>query len=77
MIGLLHAEVNEQMIIRSKRSRMAKPDLIRLNVEISRELWRRAKIRAAETEKDLREIVIEALENYLGAKSKRGGGRNG
>jgi hypothetical protein len=47
---------------------------IRLNVEIPRELWRLAKIRAAETEKDLRELVIMALENFLGAKSKKKGG---
>jgi hypothetical protein len=60
------------MIIDEER-RMADKDLIRLNVEVPRELWRKAKIRAAETDKDLRELVIEALENYLGTKSKKGG----
>jgi hypothetical protein len=52
---------------------MAKDDLIRLNVEVPRELWRRAKIRAAETDRDLRQVVIDALEAVLGGKSKKGG----
>jgi hypothetical protein len=63
------------MIIGSKGDVVEK-DLIRLNVEIPRELWRRAKVRAAETDKDLRELVMEALENHLAGKTKKGG-RNG
>ena len=54
---------------------MAKEGLIRLNVEIPRDLWRRAKVLAAETDRDLREVVIEALEQYLGAKPTKGGRR--
>jgi hypothetical protein len=62
------------MIIDSVRGRvMPDKDLIRLNVEVPRDLWRKAKIRAAETDRDLKDLVIEALENYLGAKSKKGG----
>lgn len=52
---------------------MGDEDLIRLNVEVPKELWRRAKIRAAENDLDLRQIVIEALELYLGGKPKKGG----
>ena len=52
---------------------MAKADLIRLNVEVPRELWRRVKIRAAETDRDLRQVVIDALEAALGPKAKKGG----
>ena len=48
-------------------------ELIRLNVEIPRDLWRRAKVHAAQTDSDLREVVIEALEQLLGSKPKKGG----
>jgi hypothetical protein len=47
---------------------------IRLTVEIPKELWRRARVRAAETDRDLREVVIEALEAMLGKPTKKGGG---
>ncbi len=46
-------------------------DKVKLTVEIPRDLWRRAKVRAAETDRDLRSVVIEALEALL-AKSKKG-----
>ena len=52
---------------------MSAKELIRLNVEVPRDLWRKAKIRAAETDKDLRELVIEALETYLSGKPRKGG----
>jgi hypothetical protein len=46
---------------------------VRLNVEVPRDLWRRAKVRAAETDRELRELVIEALEQYLTApRAKKG-----
>ncbi len=45
----------------------------KLTVEIPRDLWRRAKIRAAETDTDLRSVVIAALEAFLAAKRKKGG----
>jgi hypothetical protein len=46
---------------------------VKLTVEIPRELWRRAKVRAAETDSDLRSVVIAALELMLGARPKKGG----
>lgn len=52
---------------------MPADDVVRLNVEVPRELWRRAKVRAAETDRDLRQVVIEALEATLGKPSKKGG----
>lgn len=49
---------------------MTQPEKARLTAEISKELMRRVKIRAAETDKEIREIVVEALEAYL---AKKGG----
>lgn len=46
---------------------------VKLTVEIPRELWRRAKVRAAETDRDLRSVVIEALEQALGTAKPRKG----
>ena len=54
-----------------KGARMRNDQRIRLTVEIPKELWRRAKVRAAETDRDLRSVVIEALEVAL-AKPKKG-----
>jgi hypothetical protein len=44
---------------------------IRLNVEVTKDLWRRAKLRALDTDKDLRDVVIEALEALLAKPPKR------
>lgn len=52
---------------------MADVEKIRLNVEISKELWRRAKQRALDSDKDLRTVVIEALEAWLSKGPKKGG----
>jgi hypothetical protein len=52
-----------------------KDDLIRLNVEIPRDLWRKARMRAAETDRDLRDVVIEALEAALAKAPKKGGAK--
>ena len=49
----------------------------RLNVEIPKELHKRAKQRALDRDTDLRTIVIEALEQYLNGKPKKGGKRDG
>ncbi len=47
---------------------------IRLAVEIPKALWKRAKQRALDTDRDLRTVVIEALEAALaperGSKTK-------
>lgn len=46
---------------------------VKLTVEIPKELWRKAKVRAAETDRDLRSVVIDALQAALGDKVKKGG----
>ena len=49
-----------------------KTDQVKLTVEVPRSLWRTAKVRAAEEERDLREIVIDGLTMYLAGKKKGG-----
>jgi hypothetical protein len=44
----------------------------KLTAEIPRELMRRVKIRAAETDREIRDIVIEALEAALAKPPKKG-----
>lgn len=55
---------------------MAVDEKARLTAEIPKELMRRVRVRAAETDREIRDIVIEALETFLDAKQKKGG-RNG
>ena len=43
---------------------------VKVTVTIAKELWKRAKIQAIKEDRDLREVVIEALERYL--KEKKG-----
>jgi hypothetical protein len=50
---------------------MAEKDLIRLNVDVPKDLWRRAKMRAVETDRDLRDVVIAALEAALAKPMKK------
>jgi hypothetical protein len=45
---------------------------VKMTVAIPRALWKRSKLRAVEEERDLRELVIEALERYLAGKSRNG-----
>jgi hypothetical protein len=54
-------------------------DMVKTTILIPRELWRRAKVRAAETDADFRRVVIAALEAYLGGgrSPKKGGRREG
>jgi hypothetical protein len=47
-------------------------DEVKVTVTIAKELWKRAKIQAIKEDRDLRELVIEALERYLSAKEKKG-----
>ena len=49
-------------------------DRVKVTVFLSRALWKRAKFQAVEEERDLREIVTDALEDYL-AKQPKGGKR--
>ena len=49
----------------------------KLTAEIPKDLMRRVRIRAAETDREIREIVVEALEQFLEAsKPKKGGNRD-
>lgn len=47
-------------------------EMVKTTILIPRELWRRAKVRAAETDADFRTVVIQALEAYLAKKTKGG-----
>ena len=40
-------------------------------------LWRRARVRAAETDADFRTVVIEALAAFLAKPQAKKGGRDG
>lgn len=44
---------------------MGDEDLVRLNVEIPRDLWKRAKMFAVEHDSDLRTLVIAALTEVI------------
>jgi hypothetical protein len=46
-------------------------DLTRITVDVPKDLWRRAKQRALDTDKDLRTVVIEALEAALAKPVKK------
>jgi hypothetical protein len=48
------------------------PDKAKLTAEIPRELMRRVRVRAAETDREIRDIVIEALEAALAKPPKKG-----
>ncbi len=48
---------------------------VKTTVDLPEILWRAAKIRAMDERKDLRQVVISALEQYLQMKPKKGGGR--
>lgn len=47
-------------------------EMQKLTVEVPKDLWRRAKVRAAESDTDLRSVVIAALERFLAEKPKGG-----
>ncbi len=51
---------------------MGNEEIVRLTVEIPKELWRRAKQRALDTDRNLRTVVIDALEAALGRPKKDG-----
>lgn len=40
-------------------------------IVIPEDLWRRARVRAAETDRDFRSVVIEALEQLLSKPAKK------
>lgn len=45
--------------------------MVRTTLDMPPELWRRAKIRAVEEQRDLRAILLDALEAYLKTKTRR------
>ena len=51
---------------------MAEAETAKLTVVVPRDLWRRARIRAAETDVDLRTVVIRSLEAFLASRPKKG-----
>ena len=50
---------------------------MKTSVDIPDDLWKAAKILAVEENKDLRDVIIEALQEHLGkkAKAKNKGGK--
>jgi hypothetical protein len=44
----------------------------KVTVMLPRDLWKRAKIQAIREDRDLRELVVEALQSYLTEKEKKG-----
>jgi hypothetical protein len=44
---------------------------VRITVDTPESLWQQAKMRAVEERRDLRAIVLEALEAYLKIKPRR------
>jgi hypothetical protein len=43
---------------------------MKTSVDIPDALWKAAKILAVEEDKDLRDVIIEALQEHLGKKAK-------
>lgn len=48
-------------------------DLKKTSLELPLDLWKRAKVRAAQEEADLREVIIRSLEAYLKTPLPKGG----
>jgi hypothetical protein len=48
-------------------------DTVKTTIELPRELWRAAKLRAMDERSDLRGVVIAALEGYLRTKPRKDG----
>jgi hypothetical protein len=53
------------------RPRAKGEKLVRITVDTPESLWQQAKMRAVEERRDLRAIVLEALEAYLKIKPRR------
>ncbi len=43
---------------------------MKTSVDIPDDLWKSAKILAVEESKDLRDVIVEALQEHLGKKAK-------
>jgi plasmid stability protein len=46
-------------------------DLVRISMNLPREVWKRLKIRAAEDDSTATEIVVKLLEQYLSEKTPK------
>ena len=51
------------------------PNDRKTSIELSPDLWRRVRVRAAEQDMSLKELLTRALEAYLKGKPKKGGKR--
>ena len=51
---------------------MATDREVKVTVVLDGDLWKRTKIQAIREDRDLKELVTEALERYLSAKEKKG-----
>jgi len=60
------------MLLYMKRK---KERTVKTTVDLPEAVWRAAKIRAMDERKDLRSVIIAALEAYLKAKPRKGAGR--
>jgi hypothetical protein len=54
------------------KAREERERVVRTTVELPEDMWKSAKIRAMNERRDLRAIIIAALEAYLKSKPKRG-----
>jgi hypothetical protein len=48
---------------------------VKVTVHLDRGLWKRAKLQAVQEERDLRELVDQALREYLAKREAKGGAR--
>ena len=56
------------------RPRTPGAETVRTTLVLPLDLWQRAKVRALEERRDLREVLLEALGRYLGETKKEGSG---
>ena len=56
------------------RPRTPGAETVRTTLVLPLALWQRAKVRALEERRDLREVLLEALGRYLGETKKEGTG---
>lgn len=48
---------------------------VKVTVHLDRALWKKAKLQAVQEERDLRELVDQALREYLAKREAKGGAR--
>jgi hypothetical protein len=57
-----------QLAVKESELDKAEEERVKMTVMVPRSVWKRSKLRAVEEERDLRELVIDALERYLTVK---------